>query len=141
MLAVVLVALVATAVVAFDFSQKQELAYNSQRLLRKEAALSRSLDYVLTRQGGSLPLDSISVVFTDHICELADVHRLTFSLYRPDGVLVTTSASFENEDLQPDLALEQNLLNNLKLKGDRVVVTETTWHKRNNACSLDGDHR
>ena len=42
MLAVVLVALVATAVVAFDFSQKQELAYNSQRLLRKEAALSRS---------------------------------------------------------------------------------------------------
>ena len=62
MLAVVLVALVATAVVAFDFSQKQELAYNSQRLLRKEAALSRSLDYVLTRNGGSLPADSISIV-------------------------------------------------------------------------------
>ncbi|MDG2311791.1 MAG: HAMP domain-containing sensor histidine kinase [Flavobacteriales bacterium] len=125
MLAVVLVALVATAVVAFDYSQKQELAYNSQRLLRKEAALSRSLDYVLTRQGGSLSSDSISIVFTDHICELADVHRLTFSLYRPDGVLVTTSASFENEDLQPELALDQDLLNNLKLKGDRVVVSET----------------
>jgi two-component system nitrogen regulation sensor histidine kinase NtrY len=125
MLAVVLVALVATAVVAFDFSQKQELAYNSQRLLRKEAALSRSLDYVLTRNGGSLPTDSISIVFTDHICELADVHRLTFSLYRPDGVLVTTSASFENEELQPALALDPNLLNKLQWKGDRVVVKET----------------
>ena len=125
MLAVVLVALVATAVVAFDFSQKQELAYNSQRLLRKEAALGRSLDYVLTRHGGSLPADSISIVFTDHICELADVHGLMFSLYRPDGVLVTTSASFSNVDLQPDLALSSTLLNKLQLKGGRVVVKET----------------
>jgi len=125
MLAVVLVALVATAIVAFDYSQKQELAYNSQRLLRKEAALGRSLDYVLTRQGGSIPIDSISTVFTDHICELADVHGLMFSLYRLDGVLVTTSAAFSNKELQPDLALESNLLNQLQLKGDRVVVKET----------------
>ena len=125
MLAVVMVALVATAIVAFDYSQKQELAYNSQRLLRKEAALGRSLDYVLTRQGGSIPIDSISTVFTDHICELADVHGLMFSLYRLDGVLVTTSAAFSNKELQPDLALESNLLNQLQLKGDRVVVKET----------------
>jgi len=125
MLAVVMVALVATAIVAFDYSQKQEHAYNSQRLLRKEAALGRSLDYVLTRQGGSIPVDSISTVFTDHICELADVHGLMFSLYRPDGVLITTSAAFSNKELQPDLALESNLLNQLQLKGDRVVVKET----------------
>lgn len=125
MSAVVLVALAATAIVAFDHSQKQELAYNSQRLLRKEAALGRSLDYVLTRHGGRIPVDSISIVFTDHICELADVHRLMFSLYRPDGVLVTTSAAFSDKDWQPDLALEKNLLNQLKMKGDRVVVKET----------------
>jgi len=125
MLAVVLVALLATAIVAFDYSQKQELAYNSQRLLRKEAALGRSLDYVLTRHSGSIPADSISIIFTDRICELADVHGLMFSLYRSDGVLVTTSASFSKKDLQPDLTLDNTLLNRLKLKGDRVVVKET----------------
>ncbi|HIB77134.1 MAG TPA: HAMP domain-containing histidine kinase [Flavobacteriales bacterium] len=125
MLVVVLVALASTAIVAYDYSQQQEVAYNNQRLLRKEAALGRSLDYVIERHGGSLSEDSISTIFTDHICELADVHGLMLSLYRNDGLLLTTSAAFSDEDQLPDLALETGVLSVLKLKGDRVISQET----------------
>ncbi|PCJ81942.1 MAG: hypothetical protein COA49_02975 [Bacteroidetes bacterium] len=125
MLVVVLVALASTAIVAYDYSQQQEVAYNNQRLLRKEAALARSLDYVIARQGGLLSEDSVSILFTDHICELADVHGLILSLYRLDGLLITTSAPFSNEDLQPDMTLREEIRNELKLKGDRVVSQET----------------
>ena len=79
MLAVVLLALASTGVVAYFHSQNQEIEYNNQRLERKEAALSRSLDYVLARHGGMLSVDSVASVFKDHICELADVHHLVLS--------------------------------------------------------------
>jgi len=125
MLVVVLVALASTAIVAYDYSQQQEVAYNNQRLLRKEAALGRSLDYVIARQGGLLSEDSISILFTDHICELADVHGLILSIYRLDGLLVTTSAAFSNKDIQPDMTLSEEIRNNLKYKGDRVVSQQT----------------
>lgn len=124
MLVVVIVSLLSTAVVAFDYSNKQEIAYNDQRLLRKEAALARSIDYVISRQGGDLPKDSISTLFTDHICELADVHGLVLSLYRPDGILITTSATFTEERTQPELVLTDSLVSKLSLLGDRFVVNE-----------------
>ena len=79
MLLVVLLALASTGVVAYYHAQRQDIAYNEQRLQRKEAALSRSLDYALAHHEGVLSSDSIAHIFTDRICELADVHSLVFS--------------------------------------------------------------
>jgi signal transduction histidine kinase len=101
MLLVVLLALASTGVVAYFHSQRQDVAYNEQRLQRKEAALSRSLDYVLSRHSNELSGDSIAQIFTDKICELADVHSLVFSLYTLEGSLITTSASLSNENAPP----------------------------------------
>ena len=50
MLLVVLLALASTGAVAYFHAQRQDVAYNEQRLLRKEAALSRSLEYVLAKK-------------------------------------------------------------------------------------------
>lgn len=47
---------------------------------------------MLEQMGGQVDQDSLALVFTDRICELADVHSLTFSLYNSEGLLVTTSA-------------------------------------------------
>lgn len=101
MLLVVLLALASTGVVAYFHSQRQDVAYNEQRLQRKEAALSRSLDYVLSRHSSELSSDSIAQIFTNKICELADVHSLVFSLYTLEGSLITTSASLSNENAPP----------------------------------------
>jgi hypothetical protein len=43
MLVVVVVSLLSTAIIAYDYSKKQEIAYNDQRLLRKEAALGSNI--------------------------------------------------------------------------------------------------
>ena len=92
MMTVVVCALMATGFVAYRHGVDAEKSYNEQRLLRKEAALQRSLSYMLERMGGQVDQDSLALVFTDRICELADVHSLTFSLYNSEGLLVTTSA-------------------------------------------------
>ena len=122
MMAVVLLALASTGVVAYFHAQNQEIEYNNQRLERKEAALSRSLDYVLARHGGMLSADSVAIVFTDHICELADVHHLVFSLYNPDGGLIISSAAFTDAASQPTLLLTQHTLTGLKEGGGRIVL-------------------
>ena len=105
MLLIVLLALASTGVVAYFHSQRQDIAYNEQRLQRKEAALSRSLDYVLSRHSSALSSDTIAQIFTDRICELADVHSLVFSLYSLDGNLITTSASLAGQASVPPLQL------------------------------------
>jgi two-component system nitrogen regulation sensor histidine kinase NtrY len=122
MMAVVLLALASTGVVAYFHAQNQEIEYNNQRLERKEAALSRSLDYVLARHGGMLSADSVSIVFTDHICELADVHHLVFSLYNPDGGLIISSAAFTDAASQPTLLLTQHTLTGLRESTGRIVL-------------------
>jgi two-component system nitrogen regulation sensor histidine kinase NtrY len=110
MLMVVLLALASTGVVAYFHAQRQDVAYNEQRLHRKEAALSRSLDYVLSRYSNPLSQDSIAIVFTDRICELADVHNLVFTLYNLEGGLITTSADFSGDGTQPTISLYAELL-------------------------------
>ena len=100
MLLIVLLALASTGVVAYYHAQRQDIAYNEQRLERKEAALSRSLDYLLNRHESQLTNEEIAQIFTDKICELADVHSLVFSLYTLDGALITTSSS-TNEGASP----------------------------------------
>ena len=110
MMAVAVCALVATGFVAYRYGVDAEAAYNAQRLLRKEAALQRSLSYMLERMGGSVSQDSLALVFTDRICELADVHSLTFSLYDGSGRLVTTSAGPGSPDSTVALVLASNVL-------------------------------
>lgn len=139
MLLVVLLALASTGVVAYFHSQRQDIAYNEQRLQRKEAALSRSLDYVLSRHSNELSSDSIAQIFTDKICELADVHSLVFSLYALDGSLITTSASLSNNGAPPlHLTPESNPA--LSLSDDRFIsvneegdseVTKVYWLVKN----------
>ncbi len=106
MLLIVLLALASTGVVAYYHAQRQDIAYNEQRLERKEAALSRSLDYVLNRHESQLNNEEIAQVFTDKICELADVHSLVFSLYTLDGVLITTSSSHQDGGGAPPIQLD-----------------------------------
>ena len=62
MLLIVLLALASTGVVAYYHAQRQDIAYNEQRLERKEAALSRSLDYVLNRHESNLTNEEMATL-------------------------------------------------------------------------------
>lgn len=141
MLLVVLLALASTGVVAYFHAQRQDIAYNEQRLQRKEAALSRSLDYVLKYQDQHLSQDEIASIFTDKICELADVHSLVFSLYTLNGDLITTSSSSIDDQAPPPLHLSKesnpSQLNKSRIvnveKKEGVEVTRVYWVVANGA--------
>lgn len=119
---VVLLALASTGAVAYYHAQRQDIAYNEQRLLRKEAALSRSLEYVLAKSQGPMSENEIASLFTDRICELADVHSLVFSLYTTDGGLITTSADLNNAEIQPPIKLPQSDLDQITIGQGRSVI-------------------
>ena len=123
MLLVVLLALASTGVVAYYHAQRQDIAYNEQRLQRKEAALSRSLDYALVRHEGEMSSDSIAHIFTDRICELADVHSLVFSLYSLGGNLIISSSPFNDYNFSPPIVLSDET-NPLQFEENRVVTVE-----------------
>lgn len=133
MMVVVVCALLATGFVAYRHSVDAERAYNARRLLRKEAALQRSLSYMIERMGGTVTQDSLSVVFTDRICELADVHSLTFSLYNQLGGLVTTSAGPGVPDSTVALTLPDWVVESARNGAGRTVMpavrggTEVVW--------------
>jgi two-component system, NtrC family, nitrogen regulation sensor histidine kinase NtrY len=110
MMTVVVCALLATGFVAYRYGADAERSYNAQRLLRKEAALQRSLSYILEQVGGQVSQDSLALVFTDRICELSDVHSLTFSLYNGSGRLVTTSGPRLGERHEVGLRLNKTVL-------------------------------
>lgn len=122
MMVVVVCALLATGFVAYRHSVDAERAYNARRLLRKEAALQRSLSYMIERMGGTVTQDSLSVVFTDRICELADVHSLTFSLYNQLGGLVTTSAGPGVPDSTVALTLPDWVVESARNGAGRTVM-------------------
>lgn len=139
---VVLLALASTGAVAYYHAQRQDVAYNEQRLLRKEAALSRSLEYVLAKSDGAMSRDSIAAIFSDRICELADVHSLVFSLYTVSGGLITTSADLSNAEIQPPMTLQSVELTSLQKESGRTVIksekdgqltTQVRWLVKNGA--------
>ena len=124
MMTLVVCALLATGYVAYRFGADAEQAYNDQRLLRKEAALQRSLSYMLERMGGEVSQDSLALVFTDRICELADVHSLKFSLYNQDGRLVTTSDPADGSVSQVVLLLPEDVLAQARDNRKRTVLPD-----------------
>jgi len=124
MMTLVVCALLATGYVAYRFGADAEQAYNDQRLLRKEAALQRSLSYMLERMGGEVSQDSLALVFTDRICELADVHSLKFSLYNQNGRLVTTSDPADEAVSQVALSLSEEVLAEVRDGRRRTVLPD-----------------
>ncbi len=90
MIAMILVSFFATGIFAYSNFKSQNQEYHASRLERKEKSIQASMDYFLEQQG-EMKTDSIPVVFSDKICELADVHNLDLNLYDLSGKLLISS--------------------------------------------------
>ena len=118
MLLVIVLSLTGTMFVAWQFANNQEEAYNAQRLTRKESSVQRSLEYTLNRLPYSLTTVEIPRIFSDRICELADVHGMDIALYGPSGSLLTQSTLMQGDGAA--IQLNQDLLGALEGSSDRV---------------------
>lgn len=140
MLLVIVLALAGTMYVAWDFAGDQEEAYNARRLVRKEASVERSLNYTLDRLPDSLRTEDIPNVFSDRICELADIHGMDIALYRPNGRILTQSTL--TDDIGASIQLPLDVLAELDTSDERIRggseggVVNVYWNvrDRNNAA-------
>lgn len=93
MMTIIALSFVATLVVAFQTSNRQDELYNEQRLERKERAIERSLSYLV--DGVDLEAsdsERLALLLNDRICELAEIHDLTIAIYTLDGLKITSSS-------------------------------------------------
>ena len=121
MLLVIVLSLTGTMYVAWQFATEQEEAYNTQRLIRKEAAVQRSLEYTLDRLPHTFQTKDIPVAFSDRICELADIHGMDIALYHPSGRLLTQSSL--NDDVGAEISLTVDVLKALSASDERIQGT------------------
>jgi len=118
MLLVIVLSLTGTMFVAWQFASSQEELYNAQRLTRKESAVQRSLEYTLNRLPYAVTTKEIPRIFSDRICELADIHGMDIALYDPEGSMMTQSSL--QEEGGGMIQLDSSLLSSLYLSVDRV---------------------
>lgn len=93
MMIIIALSFAGSLLVAFQTAQSQDELYNSQRLERKERAIGRSLEYVIDGYDErELGPERLAALMNDRICELAEIHDLTISIYTLDGLKITSSA-------------------------------------------------
>ena len=117
MLALVVLALACTLVVAYRRSAAQERAYNEQRLERKEQAVARSIEYALGTDAGALTAVELSAQFSDRICELSDVHGVSISLYTLAGELAISSTAGAPSDSTAWLKIPEAVMKGIFERG------------------------
>lgn len=117
MLAVTLLGFLLTGAATLIGFSRLDGAYNASRLVRKEAAVAKSLGFALkTGVGGTVEATSLSWTvmpgaFADRILEIEAVHGVPLAVYRLDGSLfVTSTASRPNEsgfatEVNPDVLI------------------------------------
>lgn len=118
----ILVSFFATGIVAYTNFKSRNEVYHSSRLERKEKAIQASMDYFLEQQG-EVNSDSIPIMFSDKICELADVHNLDLNLYDLSGKLLISS----NPNIFTEKGIPQKVSTSILQKltdGDVRIVLE-----------------
>lgn len=121
-----------------------DITYNAKRLLRKEAAMAKSLNYALhdavgdTIEAYALSWSVMPRGFAERIVEIAKVHNQAFAVYRLDGSLFVSStvSSPENEGFSIQVDPEVTIA--LAQGTSRYVVplgggsNMAYWYQRNN---------
>ena len=142
MLLVIVVSLAGTMFVAWQFASNQEELYNAQRLTRKESAVQRSLEYTLSRLPYSVTTREIPSIFSDRICELADIHGMDIALYDLEGSMMTQSTLQEVDGaiVQLDTELLLSLDNaTVRVKGmDYGPFVNVYWNVKNDRGATIG---
>ena len=122
---IVLSSILMASITIFHFKRENE-QYHKERLTRKEDAIHASIDYFLQQDPMAQSADSITPLFNDKICELADINNLDINIFDLSGQLLITSKPdlFDTKTL-PD-SLDKLILNRLAAGESRVVIEQSS---------------
>lgn len=123
MLLLVVTASILIAVVTIYQYREEAEDYHRDRLQRKEAAITKNIEYVL--QNTTFPKETqyIPLIFKNKIYEIKDINNLEIYFYDFDGKLLKSSkASFLRDTSQAKVP--KNILNALENSIDKHYVEE-----------------
>lgn len=95
MILLLIITFLLTGAVLFYHFARENDEYHRERMKRKEYAVRASIDYFLTPYKDGLSEKEIPEMFTDKICEIADIHNVDIAIYSVSGYLLISS----NEEL------------------------------------------
>ena len=109
MILIIITFILTGGILTYHF-QKEEEQYHKSRLLRKEYAVHSSIDYFLTPYKEGISEKEIPELFSEKICEIADIHNLDVALYSTSGYLLISSDEEVIDDQILPLKLDNTLL-------------------------------
>ncbi|MBL4624836.1 MAG: two-component sensor histidine kinase, partial [Flavobacteriales bacterium] len=140
MLMMIMVSFIVIGVVTVRHFMVENEEYHQDRLERKETAVIKSIGYFLEREGIYDNPDSVVVLFSDKICELADINNLDINIFNLKGELLISSHSdyfekgvfvFQLDDaILTDLSEGNNRLIK-EVEGDTLAILSTYRYMNN----------
>ena len=124
MLMIIMISFIIIGAVTVNHFIKENEEYHEERLKRKEVSVIKSIGYFLENEGIYENPDSVVVLFSDKICELADINSLDINIFNLKGELLISSHSDYFEKGIFVFQLPDKILNGLKSGEGRMVVEE-----------------
>ena len=121
MLMMIMVSFIVIGVVTVRHFMTENEEYHQNRLERKETAVIKSIGYFLEREGIYDNPDSVVVLFSDKICELADINNLDINIFNLKGELLISSHSDYFEKGVFVFQLDNKTLSELSLGSNRLI--------------------
>ena len=128
MLTLILLSFVVTGITAYYNFRTQEEEYNLSRLSRKEMAVQESMRYFLATNDGYMATDSVPILFSDKVCELADVHGLAINFYSLRGELLISSSTTDFDELGFTQQIDYQVMKQLSMGNSRAEMAKDIDH-------------
>lgn len=126
MILLIIMSFVLTGAFSFYHFKKENREYHQDRLQRKKHTITESIDYFLSGQVVGPRTDSLVVMFSDKICELANINSIDINIYSLGGKLLISSnpTLFDTQILEEQLS--GSVLAALQNRPDQVLVKSQT---------------
>ena len=101
-LLILLASILIAGVSVLQYKEEAE-EYHKERLVRKEEAIKKSIDYMLKYTTYEIATEKIPLIFKEKIFELSEIHNLPIKIYDLEGNLLIKSKGtfFNNEKAIP----------------------------------------
>lgn len=127
MMLIIVLSFLVTGAISYVHYKKENEQYHRERLRRKEKTVLEAISYHLHDQPvRGQKTDSIVRLFSDKICELADINRMDINIFSLDGeLLISSSPTLHEENLLPR-RIPNALLQQMSNEQNRVLVQQQT---------------
>jgi len=121
MLAIILLSLIVIGATTIIFFSNENELYHQERLKRKEATVSKSLQYFLEEIDLDGNMDFVRQDFEHKVIELADINNIDINVFNTKGEILMTSVEHTDADFY-NQKMDVNILQKLKKTNTRIVV-------------------